>query len=244
MPTRPRPFCAGAYLSPESYGILHPMAHDGDHRSFPPAEIRLSREQQAAAVRLASGVAGILLIVVVVRIPRSDLGDWAEALGSLGTFILSLLGSAAAIWWWRHRGSAHPRLRVAQSFNVLPPSNGNVDIYTTVHLTNVGEVPVVLTTWRLWACQMAPLPQGVQEMLSQDPDHACRDFKLPWLPMAGTEFEIALNDAPKIRAGEAQDLGALLRVPADSTPALHCPDPSVVWFRRPEGLRGDARAPP
>jgi len=158
----------------------------------------------------------VLLIIVVVRMPRSDLGDWAEALGNIGTLIVSLLGSSAAVWWWKHRGSASPRLKVTQSVSILPSTGGYIPIYITAHLENVGEVPVMLTKWCLWATDMLPLPPAIDSLLATNPDRACRDFRLPWKLASGAEFDIPEQDAPHVRPGETQDIGALLRVPSEA----------------------------
>jgi hypothetical protein len=182
----------------------------------PSDDFKLSKEDRLAATAVAFLSVVILLIVVVVRIPRSDLGDWAEALGNLGQFILSLLGAVAAVWWWRHRGSAFPRLKVTQSIEVLPGAGSYISLYVTAHLENVGEVPVALTKWYLWASDMLPFPSAIDGLLNAEPDRACRDFRLPWIAAAGTEFEIPVPEAPRVFPGESQDIGALLRVPADA----------------------------
>jgi hypothetical protein len=147
--------------------------------------------------------------------PWSDLGKCLEALANFSTFAVSLLGSLVAAWWWRHRGSSLPRLKVNQSVVILPPESNYTSLYVTAHLENVGEVPIKLTKWCLWATKMLPLPQDIDTLLDTDPSRACRDYRLPWEAAAGNEFDIPKKDAPEIFPGETQDIAALLRVPSD-----------------------------
>ena len=177
-----------------------------DNQAGPSDELRLSREERIAAIAVPLTAAIALLVVAAVRMPRSDLGDWASALGDIGTFIVSLLGAAAAVWWWKHRGSASPRLKVTQSVNILPSTGSYIPLYITAHLENVGEVPVVLTKWCLWATDMLPLPPTIDGLLNADPDRSCRDYRLPWKAAAGAEFEMPEQEAPRVRPGETQGM--------------------------------------
>jgi len=182
-----------------------------------PSDLRLSKDERQSVIALAILSIVVLLTVVALRMPRSDLGHWAEVLKNLGQFTVSMLGSAAAIWWWWLKGSASPRLKVTQSVDILPSANGYIPIYVTAHLENVGEVPLELNKWCLWATNMLPFPSDVDRLLNSEPDRACRDYRLPWRACAGAEFEISTKDAPRVRPGESQDIGALLRVPAGGT---------------------------
>lgn len=182
-----------------------------------PDDLRSPKEERIAALSVAFTAVAVLLTVVVLRMPRTDLGSWLEALANVGTFILSLLGAVAAVWWWRHRGSASPRLKVTHSVDILPSTGSYIPLYVMAHLENVGEVPVILTKWCLWASDMLPLPQEVDGLLNVGPDWACRDFRLPWKAAAGAEFNMPTEDAPEVLPGETQDLGALLRVPTDAS---------------------------
>jgi hypothetical protein len=181
-----------------------------------PDDFRLSKDERQAAIAVAFMSVVILFTVIVARLPRADLGHWAEALKNFGQFIISMLGSVAAIWWWMHKGSSSPRLKVTQSVDILPSTDAYIPIYVTAHLENVGEVPVDLNKWCLWATNMLPFPSAVDSLLNAEPDRACRDYRLPWIGSAGAEFEMPAKDAPRVRPGESQDIGALLRLPADA----------------------------
>jgi hypothetical protein len=181
-----------------------------------PDDLQSPKEERIAALSVAGTALAVLLTVVVLRMPRTSLVSWLEALANVGTFVLSLLGAVAAAWWWRHRGSALPRLKVTHSVDILPSTGSYIPLYVTAHLENVGEVPVTLTKWCLWASDMLPLPHEIDGLLNADPDRACRDFRLPWKVAAGAEFNVPTQDAPEVLPGETQDIGALLRVPANS----------------------------
>ncbi len=180
-----------------------------------PDDFKLSKEDRLAAIAVAFFSFVILLIVVVVRIPRSDLGEWVKVLGSVGQLVFSLVGLIAAGWWWLHRGSVYPRLKITQSIDLLPATGNEISLYVMAHLENVGEVPVVLTKWCLWATDMLPLPSAIDELLNTKPDRACRDYRLPWVAAAGSEFEMLMPHSPRVFPGESQDIGALLRVPVE-----------------------------
>jgi hypothetical protein len=175
-------------------------------------EWQLSREERFAALSLALTAAAALLAVLVFRIPRSDFGHWVEALAAVGTLTISLLAYGAAVWWWLHRASGSPRLRLTQSIDILPTQGDATTLYITAHLENVGEVPIILTKWRLWATGVHPLPQAIDSTLDKNPERACRDFRQPWEAAAGQEFVIPDEEAPHVLPGETQDLGAILRV--------------------------------
>lgn len=187
--------------------------------SEPPREEHwLSKKDRQRGVVALFGVASLVLAtVVVVRLPRDDLATWSSIAGGLGTLLVSVLGLIGAFWWWRQKASSRPRLKVTQSVSILPQVDSYIPLYVTAHLENVGEIPITLTKWCLWASELLPFPTEVVEFLDTKPNLACRDFHLPWRAAAGSEFEIPPGDAPRVFPGETQDIGALLRIRIDAT---------------------------
>lgn len=178
----------------------------------PPA-FRLTRDHRVALLILFSASICLLLTVFMTRIPSDDLGDWSEAFGNVGTFIVSLLVAIAAFWWWRLQGSGFPRLRVTQSVRIVASNSVHTTLYVSAHLENVGQVSVILSKWCLWAVDVSSFPEGVENQLECQPARACQDYRLPWKASAGAEFDLPEPHGPQIRPGELQDLGAFVRLP-------------------------------
>jgi hypothetical protein len=170
--------------------------------------------RSAIALALLLVLAGV--VILLLRLPRQELVTWFDALGNLGTFMLSMVAAAAALWWWHRRGAPQPRLRVNQSVTAIRDGlPAYTLLYVRARLENVGEIPIQLDKWCLWATRFLPLQEHVSGPLQEAPSHACRDYGLKWKALAGSEFEIESLHAPRIRPGEEQELAAILALPKD-----------------------------
>ena len=172
----------------------------------------LGRDEKISAAAIIIVLLSVLLIIVVRKTSSRDLVAALAALGNIGLFGISLMGACASVWWWSQRRPRNPRVKVEQTVRVLPFEDGRKLLYVSARLHNVGELPIVVEKWCLWATQVQPFHEAVMSQVSGNGGNACRDFQMPWPRLAGAEFEMASGVAARIFPGEDQQLCAMLLI--------------------------------
>lgn len=159
--------------------------------------------QKLAAIALLPGLLLVILIIWIVCSTLNEAAQIANVVGGIGTLLLSFLGAIAGLWWFFRRQPLVPKLNIEQEVTVLPGPNETHLLQVFARLENVGELPVTITAWRIWACPLDPLPKSVEEVLLKN--SACVDRELQWESCAGRKIERHCFDEIRVRAGEIQE---------------------------------------
>jgi hypothetical protein len=173
-------------------------------------DAQLRESELIPALIFAALVVAILFSGLVLALSGSDLVQWLDALGNLGTFLLAVATVTATTIWWLKQGVRWPRVDVSQTVSLVADTATASIVYVSVVVRNVGSIPVTLGRWCLWAVPVDPLPEAVGAALDES-DGACLDFKLDLEACSGSEFDLVSE--PNIFPGESQQLGAFLRIP-------------------------------
>jgi hypothetical protein len=127
--------------------------------------------------------------------------------------LLSLLAAAAGLWWFKKRDPLRPRVNVEQEVRPLLGPPGSRLLQVVARLTNVGEIPVQVREWRLWACPLDPLPVGVRRAVSVGDVRV--ENELEWESCAGGEIGADKFGEVRIRPGETQEVVATMSIRDD-----------------------------
>lgn len=132
--------------------------------------------------------------------------DWLEKVaaiaGGFGTLLLSVIAMIVGGWWFRKRASLQPRLCLQQEVVRLPGPPRTRVLQVLARIENVGEIPVTLNEWRLWAIPLDPLPPQVIAALRKSKGHTCVEQNLQWESCAGGEMPVDV----RVRPGEVQEV--------------------------------------
>jgi hypothetical protein len=122
-----------------------------------------------------------------------------------------MVGTLAGLWWFLRRDPLRPRLNIEQEVFVLRGPDRMFLFQVFARLKNVGEIPVNLNEWRIWVCQLDPLPSTLSARLLEK--SACVDTELEWQSCAGGRISRECFDEIRIRPGEVQEIIASILVP-------------------------------
>ncbi|HXO42424.1 MAG TPA: hypothetical protein VN999_13305 [Thermoanaerobaculia bacterium] len=172
----------------------------------------LTPDQWVILILLFAGVAISILITVF---PLREFAEVGEGFGGIGTFIVSLTAAGAAFWWFRRRASIFPKAIITQDIILaLRLENKNLlEVCATIR--NVGDIPISLDEWRLWASPIEPMPASLSTMISNGKD-AFTDSQIEWPACAGERMR--LPDI-RIRSGETQQVLGFLVISSEVTVA-------------------------
>jgi len=159
----------------------------------------------------------VVLGIVATLVLASKTGPatfkrWTDSLQAIGTLMLSMLLAVAALWWFLRRDPLTPRLDLTQEISVLSRRDEFNTLRVCLRMRNVGEVLVRIREWRLWACTVIPMSEGLSGALQEQT--VAVDQAINWTADAGGRLSSAVLGEIRVRPGESHPVVALIQVPA------------------------------
>lgn len=155
------------------------------------------------------GLLGVLTLLLftygMFLLAGSDTQKWSsisQILGDFGTFLISVLGAIAGLWWFSTRQILVPHLNIHQEVIVLPGPDSCHLIQVIVRLENVGQIPVSIKEWRIQMWNLTPIGEDLKKLLAAN---FCLDKELKWPRNVCREIDYNDFGELRIRAGEHQE---------------------------------------
>lgn len=165
-------------------------------------------------VFLVAASFGVVCIFSLSGTELDRMHDIAETIAGFSAFLFTLLGYISAAWWWWHRDPRRPRVNLAKQVSVFPLEGGEHVLEVILSVQNVGEVPVVISEWELYAFQVWPPQKGRIEALKGTDGHMLqRDDLSDEEAEAGKAFTTLAHLAERVRPGEIQEFAASMLIP-------------------------------
>lgn len=140
----------------------------------------------------------------------------AETIAAWATVLFTVAGYVAAAWWWRHRDPRRPRVNVRDEVRVFSLETGEYLVHVVLSVCNVGEVPVHIPEWGVFAVQIWPPPEDLLTSLRKAEGHVLRREDVDCHALSGRTFSQTEHAAERVRPGESQELVTSMLIPADA----------------------------
>lgn len=178
----------------------------------PYAEVAVSGAELLALLFML-GIALILAVGFGIHGKSLEETAWmGEAVGGLGAFLFSLVGTAAAVWWFLRRDPLRPRITIEQEALAVVKLGEKRAVQVTTRLENVGEIRVALNRCKVWAYPLDPIPACVQAKIERN-GGIIRESREHWMKEDFSGGEVTFREV-RIRPGEVQDITFILFVPS------------------------------
>lgn len=191
----------------------------GGYQEEPP-RIFISRAEQQSVLALVlvlsmiGATIGIKYLFSLSSIELNRIHDIAETVAGFSAFLFTLLGYISAAWWWWHRDPRRPRVNVAKQVSVFPLNGGEHILEVILSVHNVGEVPLVVSEWEIYAFRVWPPQDGkIEALRGADGFTLRREDFLEEEAEAGKPFKKIAHLAERVRPGETQEFAASMLIP-------------------------------
>ena len=117
-----------------------------------------------------------------------DPATQAHILSTAASFATIIAIITGGVWTYRtfiRQRLAQPRLNVAQEIEIVRLQGGGSLLKVTATLSNIGQVQITLTAWKLRAERILPVTPRIKEFLTQRT--AFTEREAPWTTVAGRE---------------------------------------------------------
>jgi hypothetical protein len=116
--------------------------------------------------------------------------DWWKDVTSIFQSIATVLALLAAGWWFEAQGFSSPHANATQTLETLKIHDNWRLVRVTVHISNVGVVPLKLDTGTVYIARVYPLEDAISDLMKNggSPIDQSRG-QIPW-PVIGKPYTV------------------------------------------------------